>query len=234
MLIATEVVERMSYEEHDDEHHDDHGEHHDEHEDEHHDDHNEHDEERHDDHDDKHDHEHGEWDPHVWLDPQRVQIIVDAIAAELSRIDPANEEQYTANAQAYVAELQTLDSDMRKGLSRCELDSVIVSHYAFRYLAHRYGFHTHEIAGLSPSAKPSPARLAKLTEIARDEGISHVFAETQVSPALSQTLAQEIGAETLVLHSLEALTKEERDANETYITLMRQNMDNLRTAMQCS
>ena len=224
VLVATELVERMAYEEeeHDDhEDHDDHEEHHD-HEDEH------------DDHEGHDDHEHGEWDPHVWLDPQRVQVIVDAIASELSAIDPSRAKQFGANARAYVSELRDLDKDMHTGLSNCALDGVIVSHDAFRYLANRYDFHTHEIAGLSPSAKPSPARLAELTHIAEDEGIRHVFFETQVSSALSNTLANEIGAETLVLHSIEALTKSERAAGMTYIDLMRQNLANLRTALQCS
>ena len=218
VLMATELVERMSYE------HEDHDEHEDEH-----DDHDE--EEEHDEHDD---HAHGEWDPHVWLDPQRVQHIVEAIASELAEIDPSHASQFHNNADVYIAQLRALDQDMLTGLSSCALDAIIVSHDAYRYLANRYGFHTLEIAGLSPSAQPSPARLAELTEIAEEEGIHHVFFETHVSPALSQTLAQEIGAETLVLHSIEALTQQERSAGKTYIDLQRANLENLRTALECS
>lgn len=214
ILIATELVERMSYEEE-----------HDDHEDEHH---GEHEEEGHD------DHEHGEWDPHVWLDPLRAAQIVKAIAAELSEISPSHAEQFSANADAYVSALHSLDVDMRTGLSRCALDAVIVSHDAYRYLARRYGFHTLEIAGLSPSAEPSPARLAELVTVAAENGILHVFFETQVSPALSETLAAEIGAETLVLHSIEARTQSERSAGKTYIDLQRMNLENLRTALRCS
>lgn len=229
VLIATKLVDRMAYEE---EGHDDHDEHEDEHEEE--DDHEEHDEHHEDEHEEHDDHAHGEWDPHVWLDPQRVEQIVQAIAAELSAIDPSNATQFKSNANAYVSQLRTLDREMRSGLSNCALDSVIVSHDAFRYLARRYNFHTLEIAGLSPSAKPSPARLAELTHIAEDEGIGHVFFETQVSPALSETLAEEIGAETLVLHSIEALTDEEKSAGMTYTLLMKQNLANLQIALECS
>lgn len=241
VLIATEIVERMSYEEGYDGHesHDEHeegDEHHDEeheedehemHEDEHHDEHDGHDGE-------EHDHEHGEWDPHVWLDPTKVEEIVLTIAAELAEISPAHAAQFYQNAAAYVVELQTLDQDIQSGLSTCALDAVIVSHDAYRYLAHRYGFHTLEIAGLSPSAEPSPARLAELADIAQQEGINHVFFEAQVSPALSETLAAEIGADTMVLHSIEALTNEERSAGKTYVDLMRQNLENLRIALECS
>ena len=123
---------------------------------------------------------------------------------------------------------------MKAGLSSCAQDSIIVSHDAYRYLASRYGFHTLEIAGLSPSEKPSPARLAKLADIAEEKAITYVFFETQVSPALSETLAAEIGAETMVLHSIEARSKQEREANMTYVDIQRMNLKNLRTALQCS
>jgi zinc transport system substrate-binding protein len=251
VLTATELVETLAYEEeghddHDDHEEDEHDDHEDKHEDEHddhekegHDDHSDHedehhDEEGHDDHEGHDEHNHGEWDPHVWLDPLRAELIVQAIAKELAVIQPANADQFQANADAYAAELRLLNSDMQAGLSSCNLDAVIVSHDAYRYLSNRYNFATLEIAGLSPSVEPSPARLAELTEIAEREGIAHVFFETQVSPALSETLAQEIGADTLVLHSLEALSEDERQSGKTYIDLQRMNLENLRTALQCS
>jgi zinc transport system substrate-binding protein len=263
VLSATELVETIAYEEgghddhddhgddHGDEEHDDHDDHEDEHDDHHdedddHDEHGDehHDEDEHDDHgDEEHDeheedghegHNHGEWDPHVWLDPLRSELIVQAIAKELGAIRPEQAEQFQANADAYAAQLRSLDADMQAGLKNCNLDAVIVSHDAYRYLANRYNFATLEIAGLSPNIAPSPARLAELTKIAEAEGIAHVFFETQVSPALSETLAQEIGASTLVLHSLEALSEAERQAGKTYIDLQRMNLENLRTALQCS
>ena len=233
VMVASELVDRLPYgrDEHEDysedEHHDDDA--HDEHEDEH-DDHEDHEEHE----GDEHHHDHGEWDPHVWLDPSLAEDIVKAIAEKLSAIDPANAMRYKANADAYVSKLRTLDSDMIHGLSACQRDAVIVSHDAFRYIAHRYGFHALEISGLAPSAEPNPARMAELAEIAEEEGISYVFFETHVSPALSQTLADEIGAETLVLHPISALTKQERSSGKTYIDLMRQNLQNLRIALECS
>lgn len=213
VLIATQLVERMAYEEHDD-----HGDHEDEH----------------DDHEGHDDHNHGEWDPHVWLDPLRAIEIVQSIAATLSEVAPSLADQFKANADAYTAKLRALDADMVSGLSSCNLDAIIVSHDAYRYMASRFGFHTLEIAGLSPSMKPTPARLAELAHISEDKGISHVFFEAHISPALSETLANEIGAETLVLHSIEARTKEERAASKTYIDLQRMNLEHLRTALQCS
>lgn len=247
VLVISELVDRMPYEQkehvhHEEDHKDEHDEeedHEDEHEEEDHDDH----EEGHEDHEEGHDehdedghddHNHGEWDPHVWLDPHLAQDIVQVITEALSESNPSLAGQFQANADAYIAQLQSLDADMQAGLSGCALDAIIVSHDAYRYLANRYDFHTFEIAGLSPSMEPSPARLAELTEIAAEEGIGHVFFETQVSPALSQTLAQEIGAQTLTLHSIEALTEKERSEGMTYIDLQRGNLKNLRTALKCS
>lgn len=236
VLKATEIVERLSYEKEEHVHHDEdeHEDEEDDHEEEHEDEEDDHGEE-HDDHEGEHDdHGHGEWDPHVWLDPQRAVEIVQVIAKELAEIEPSLASQFQSNADAYIAELRTLDADMEGGLSNCALDAVVVSHDAYRYLAKRYGFYTFEIAGFSPSMEPSPARLAELSEIADKEGIKHVFFETHVSSALSDTLASEIGAGTLVLHSIAALTPEERSTEKTYIDLQLLNLKNLRTALQCS
>lgn len=207
ILIATESVSLMDAEEDHDDHHG---------------------EEEH----EKHDH--GTWDPHVWLDPLLLKQIAESVAAELTRLDPKNAPAYKENTESFTSALEELHSEIQEGLNDCTLNSVIVSHDAFRYLANRYNFETLEIAGLSPSADPSPARLAELSKLAEDKGIRHVFFETHVSPALSNTLAGEIGAETLVLHSIEALTSDEQTKGITYFDLMRQNLHNLRTAMQCS
>lgn len=178
--------------------------------------------------------DHGEWDPHVWLDPVLVGQIAQAVSKELSQLDPDNAAVYAASTASFVEELHQLDRELQAALSDCALDSIVVSHGAFRYLAHRYNFETLEIAGLSPSAEPSPARLAELSEVAEERGITHIFFETHVSPALSRTLADEIGAQTLVLHSVEALTQAEQAAGKNYFDLMRLNLQNLRTALHCS
>lgn len=174
-----------------------------------------------------------EFDPHYWLDPVWMEEEVRAITDALMARDSTNREGYIQRRDALLAELRNLDQEYQSGLIACRLDTVITSHNAFSYLSKRYGFTTVSISGISPEAEPSPRRLVELAQMIQVKGIRHIFFETLVSPKVSETLARETGAQTLVFNPLEGLTKAERAAGENYFTLMRQNLANLQTALQC-
>jgi zinc transport system substrate-binding protein len=201
---------------------------HDEHSDDEHSD-DEHSDDEHSEEDDSHDH--GSEDPHFWMDPERMADVAGAVEEQLSAADPDNADTYAANLADLEAELDELAKDMEQGLAECEVDTVVVSHDAFSYLG-EFGVEIAPIAGLSPDAEPSPTRLAELQEIIREEDVSTVFYETLVSPVLAETLAEDLGIETDVLDPIEGLTDETE--GEDYVSLMRQNLDALRTANACS
>jgi zinc transport system substrate-binding protein len=172
-------------------------------------------------------------DPHVWLDPVRAQTQVEAIRAGLAKVDPANAAAYAANAQAYRTRLAALDAAFASGLKQCARREIVTTHAAFSYLARRYGLTQIPISGLEPESEPSPADLAALVKQVKERKVRYVFFETLVSPKLAETLAREVGAETLVLNPIEGLTKEEQAAGKSYVTLMEENLRNLRTALDC-
>lgn len=179
--------------------------------------------------------DHGEsvFDPHFWLDPLLVEKQAQVIAQALSERDPLHQEEYYMQSNAYIMKLQALDAAYRARLAMCRLDTVVTSHNAFAYLAKRYGFKTIAVAGLSPEAEASPRRLAEIATMVREKGIRHIFFETLVSPRVAETLAQEVGAQTLVFNPLEGLTEEERLAGVDYLAIMMMNLDNLAIALQC-
>ena len=171
--------------------------------------------------------------PHVWLDPVLAQRQVDAIRAGLATVDPAGAPHYAGRATAFKAELAALDEAYRSGLASCARRSFIVSHAAFTSLARRYGLRQVSITGLAPQSEPSPAELARIARLARDERARYVFVETLVSPRLAETVAREIGARTLVLNPIEGLTREEAAAGRDYASLMRGNLEQLRLGLDC-
>ena len=195
-------------------------------------DHDEHADEAHadDEHVEEEEHEHGDEDPHFWLDPLLVADYADAVAAELADVDPDHAADYEANAADLRADLEALDADYEAGLAGCERDTVVVSHDAFGYLG-RYGLDIHGIAGLSPESEPTPADLGVLQELIRDEGITTVFTETLAPPALTETLAEDAGVATAVLDPIEGLVEE--DGGEDYLSLMRANLAALQEANGC-
>ena len=171
--------------------------------------------------------------PHVWLDPVRAQAQVEAIRAGFAKIDPPNAAAYAANAQAYRARLAALDAAFASGLKQCARRDIVTTHAAFSYVARRYGLTQIPISGLEPESEPSPADLAALVKQVKERKVQYVFFETLVSPKLAETLAREVGAKTLVLNPIEGLTKEEQAAGKNYVSLMEENLRNLRTALDC-
>jgi zinc transport system substrate-binding protein len=172
-------------------------------------------------------------DPHVWLDPARFEQVVRAVADALSDADPANETAYGSNAEAYVAELAALDEEFRTGLSDCERTTIVTSHEAFGYLADAYGLTEVAITGLSPEAEPDAKRLAELLDLVEEQGVTTIFAEELVSPDVAETLADEAGVTVDVLDPIESLTDEQVEAGEDYVSVMRENLDRLRAALDC-
>jgi zinc transport system substrate-binding protein len=175
-------------------------------------------------------HDHGDLDPHFWQDPDRMALLAEAVAEELGRLDGAHADDYTARAEQVVSDLEALDREYAEGLRDCERDVVVVSHDAFGYLG-KYGLHLESIAGLSPDAEPTPAALADLGDLIREEGVTTVFSERLASPAMAETLASDLGVETGVLDPIEGLT--DQTADEDYLSLMRANLAALEEANGC-
>jgi zinc transport system substrate-binding protein len=172
-------------------------------------------------------------DPHVWLDPVLAQSMVETIRTALAKVDPDHAAAFAENAKRFSAELQTLHEEFQAGLAHCARREVVTSHAAFAYLAKRYGLMLVPVMGLNPESEPTPAQLASIVRFARDKKVKYIFFETLVSPGLAQTLAREIGAETLVFNPVEGLTKEEQTAGRGYVALMKENLRNLRIALEC-
>jgi zinc transport system substrate-binding protein len=173
-------------------------------------------------------HEHGGEDPHVWLDPDRLSTIAGAVADRLAEADPDHEEGYRERAKALQDELAALDQELRSGLSSCARTQIVTSHDAFGYLADAYGLEQVAVAGLTPEDEASPRRLAEVAADARAAGVTTVFHEELGSPAVAESLAREIGATTAVLRTLEGAPDD-----GDYLTAMRDNLERLRTALDC-
>jgi zinc transport system substrate-binding protein len=192
-----------------------------------------HPEEAHDHEETGHDHAAGQYDPHIWLDIPTAKAVTKTLAESLARQDSVNADVYLENMSALHAELDAIDAAYRTELAACSLDTAIVSHDAFGYLTRNYGVTFESIAGLSPHDEPSPRTMATLADRARTLGIRHVFLETLADPRLARTIAEEVGAETLVLDPIEGVTATDADPEGGYTVRMRRNLENLEIALAC-
>jgi len=189
-----------------------------------------------DDHRDDHrdDHGHGDeaTDPHFWLDPMRYAAVAQAIGDRFAEIDQDNAQTYQSNSQDFQSRLAELDAEFTTALASCAHEDLVTSHAAFGYLADRYDLHQVGIAGLTPDMEPSAAELRDLIAHVREAGVSTVYAETLVDPALAETIAREAGVEVRMLDPLEGLT--DASAGSTYFEVMRSNLDVLTAGQECS
>lgn len=187
----------------------------------------EHDDDEHD--DGEHDNEGA--DPHFWLDPTKLADVADAVADRLATLAPESADEFAANAAAVRSDLQALDDEFAAGLAQCDSHQLVTSHAAFGYLADQYGLEQIGITGLSPEAAPSPAKLAEVTEYVNAHGVTTIFYETLVDPAIAEAVADETGAVTAVLDPLEGLTDASSGAD--YVGVMRSNLVALRAGLGC-
>jgi zinc transport system substrate-binding protein len=172
-------------------------------------------------------------DPHIWLDPVLMADIVDAVERALSEADPEGSDAYSAGATEFRQELADLSEEFEQGLSGCEHDTFITTHDAFGHLARRYGLVQRSIAGLQPESEPDPKKLAELEDLVRREGVTTVFTEPLVSPRVAETLARETGARVATLDPVEGLAPDRLEAGDSYVSVMRQNLEALRKALGC-
>jgi zinc transport system substrate-binding protein len=131
-------------------------------------------------------------------------------------------------------QLADLDASYRTKLSSCAIKDIVTSHAAFGYLAAAYGLTQVPIAGLSPESEPSPTQLASIASFAKKNHVTTIFFESLVSPKLAETIANEVGAKTMVLDPIEGLSDAQLASGATYITQMTNNLTNLTIALQCA
>ncbi len=172
-------------------------------------------------------------DPHIWLSPRVAQQVIERIERAVVAADPAHAGGYHLRAESLKQRLVELDTQFKQGLQGCKQNQFITAHSAFGYLAAEYGLTQIGIAGLSPEAEPSPQALGEITRFAKQYEIKYIFFESLINPRLANTLAQEVGAQTLVLNPLEGLTPEEVSKGKDYFTEMQSNLTNLRLALAC-
>ncbi len=170
-------------------------------------------------------HNHGELDPHIWLNPVYAQLQVKNIANALSNSDPTNKNYYQSNAVIYNKELDLLDSKIKTELSGCKTD-FITFHNAFSYFSEEYGLTQHTIISSNDShGEVTPQTLENIISLARELNIKVIFAEESTSTKTSQVIADEIDGKVLVLSPLEIVS------DESYVEKMTQNLDSLKDAL---
>ncbi|MDX6279497.1 MAG: zinc transport system substrate-binding protein [Kribbellaceae bacterium] len=171
-------------------------------------------------------------DPHFWLDPVRYEGVVQAVTDKLVATDPDHADGYKQRAATLLGEVGKLDTEYKAGLTDCKLKTFVTSHQAFAYMAKRYGLTMVGIAGFTPDAEPTPTRIKEVQEIVQKQQVTTIFYEELVSPKVAESIARDVHVKTAVLSPIEGLS--DANSQETYLSLMRENLQELRKANSCA
>ncbi len=189
-----------------------------------------------DDHDDKgkggHAHAHGHDDPHAWQSVANAKIYVANIRDALSAADPAGKASYEANATAYLAELDTLEGEVKAAIARIPVErrKAITTHDAFGYFVKAYGIAFVAPQGVSTEAEASARDVARIIRQVKAQKIPAVFLENVTNPRLVEQIARESGAKVGGRLYSDALSAESGPAG-TYIRMMKHNISEIEKAL---
>ena len=176
-------------------------------------------------------HEQGIYDPHIWVSPKRAMQQAQTIYKAIVEIDPENTEYYRKNMAELDSKLTKLDKDISDASKSFKSNVIVVSHEAFGYFAKDYLLEQIAIRGVNPQEEPSSAKMIELAKICKEKNVKYIFFEKLTSPRLSNTLASEVGAGTLVLNDAAGLNEEDIKSGKDYITVMYENLENLKKAL---
>jgi zinc/manganese transport system substrate-binding protein len=179
-----------------------------------------------------HDHDHGKADPHAWQSVANAKIYVGNIRDALIAIDPAGKAHYDASAITYLANLDTLEREVRDTIAKVPPDRrrVVTSHNAFGYFERAYGINFTAPQGVSTETEASAKDVAAIITAIRKQKAAAVFLENVTDPRLVQQIASETGAKVGGMLYSDALTDAKGDAT-SYIDLIRHNLKQLANAL---
>lgn len=189
-----------------------------------------------DDHDDKGKggpaHAHGHDDPHAWQNIANAKLYVANIRDALSAADPAGKANYEANAAAYLAELNTLEGEVKAAVARIPADrrKAITTHDAFGYFVKAYGIAFIAPHGVSTEAEASARDVARIIRQVKGQKIPAVFLENVTNPRLVEQIARESGAKVGGRLYSDALSDASGPAG-TYIRMMKHNISEIEKAL---
>ena len=181
-----------------------------------------HKEDKHAKHDDHDKHAHGEFDVHIWLDPNNAKVIVKEVANELATIDPKNSNFYKMNAKKTVEKLDILINQIDKSINKKA--SFVTFHDAYQYFEKRFGVEALGALTINTDIQPGAKQIEEIQHLVEDKNIKCIFSEPQFNPKLINMIAKSSGAKTGILDPLGSSYK---PGNDLYFNLINDLYENL-------
>ncbi len=182
----------------------------------------------------EHDHEHEhEGDEHVWTSLRNAVKITEVICEAFTEADSENGEYYRSNADAYISELETLDSKYTETFASAKRKNVVFAdRFPFVYLLNDYGIsYLAAFSGCSTEANASFATQTSLTEAVMKDSLPVVLTIEGTDKPLADTISSSTGCSILKMNSMQSIVRAEVTEGATYINIMKENLEVLKQAL---
>ena len=175
-----------------------------------------------------------EYDPHSWLDPiafkAQTQLVLDALIEQF----PAGNETFTANAAAFMLELDKIHLGYTAAFgadNTCTTMTAAANHNAYSYITVRYRVEFVTVHGLDPEGEPTTADIAEVIEKINEDQINVLYIEEYTEASAVNSIVEDTGVQVLYLYTMEMSPT---DSSDNYLTMMNKNLDNLKTGLGCT
>jgi manganese transport system substrate-binding protein len=174
----------------------------------------------------------GKPNPHAWMSPLNVQIYVDNMVSAFSELDPAHADDFSANGDAYKAELQTVQDDLVEELSTLPENqrALVTCEGAFSYLARDAGLTEAYIWPVNAEQQATPQQIAQAIEFVSTADVPAVFCESTVSDKAMQQVVAATGARFGGILYVDSLSEQDGPV-PTYLDLIRHDADTITQAL---
>lgn len=170
-----------------------------------------------------------EYDEHVWTSPKNAVKISEGLTDVLCGLCPEKADKYRDGLKSYVSELNTLSDELDKAAKELKKPLIVGDRFPFKYLANDYGIEYYAaFSGCSTETEPSASKMSFLIDKAKETDAKVIYHIEFSTKKVAETIAEAVGADIRMLHSCHSLSDEDLTAGETYISIMRKNIQNMR------
>ena len=177
--------------------------------------------------------DHSDIDEHIWTSPKNAIVICEKLCEVFAEKDPENAAFYKENLQNITVELNTLDNEFREIVENSERRTLFFGdRFPLGYFADAYSLHCYTaFSGCSDDTEASASQVATLVDMIKQWNIPVVFKIELSSGTIAETISDATGAEVMTFYSCHNVSKDDFENGETYLTLMRRNLESLRIAL---
>jgi zinc transport system substrate-binding protein len=165
---------------------------------------------------------HGSYDPHLWLSLKGAEIETQNIKDALVKADPSNKDFYEKNCNDFISQLESLYNEYNAKFQTVKNKSFVTGHAAFAYLCRDFDLKQNSVEDVFAEGEPSAQKLKELIDYCKQNNVKTIFVEDMVSPAVSQTLADEVGAKVQKVYTIESV-----ENGKDYIERMKDNLSEI-------